>query len=41
VREQRTPDADMVLLEEDEVPDDAEAIRRVQEMLGATPREDA
>jgi DNA polymerase-3 subunit gamma/tau len=42
VREQRTPlEDDVVLVEEDEVPDEAEAIRRVQEMLGATPREDA
>lgn len=41
VREQRTPaDADVVLVEEEEIPDDAEAIRRVQEMLGATPREE-
>jgi hypothetical protein len=41
IREQRTPaEADVVLVEEDEVPDEAEAIRRVQEMLGATPREE-
>jgi DNA polymerase-3 subunit gamma/tau len=41
VREQRSPIDDVVLVEEDDVPDEAEAIRRVQEMLGATPREDA
>jgi hypothetical protein len=36
-REQRSGDepASVVLVEEDDVPDEAEALRRVQEMLGA------
>jgi DNA polymerase-3 subunit gamma/tau len=41
VRESRDPadaaPADPVVVEEEELPDDAEALRRVQEMLGATP----
>jgi DNA polymerase-3 subunit gamma/tau len=40
-RELRSGDepASIVLVEEDEVPDEAEALRRVQEVLGATPIE--
>jgi hypothetical protein len=32
-------EASVVLVEEDDVPDEAEALRRVQEMLGARPIE--
>ncbi|HSL10354.1 MAG TPA: DNA polymerase III subunit gamma/tau [Actinomycetota bacterium] len=44
VRESRDPvggPAAVEVVEEDEVPDDAEALRRVQEMLGAQPIRDA
>jgi len=41
VREMRdsTGPAELELVEEEEVPDQAEALRRVQEMLGAQPAE--
>ena len=42
VRESRTPaePASVAVVDEDDTPDDAEALRRVQEMLGATPVEE-